>query len=992
MSTDQGPSPAPSSQPPAAPASPAPGPPGRWRRWRRPVLGSLAVLLLLYTAAGFWLAPRLLRDALVKHGGAQLHRQVQVGEIRVNPFTLVIQVDGLTVADTAAPRLLAWDSLRVRLAPWKLLVGLAGVADIRLTRPYVRLALDGTGRLNVQDLIDGDGATPAPPPESKKRPILGVALDNLEIVEARLVFADATRHPTFETELGPLTVRLADFRTTGDVDSPYSIAGSTEAGETFQWKGTVHTDPLRSSGALGFSGVKLAKYGPYQVDEAPALLVESGTLSIDAGYRLELGAGKQVFTVSRMKLVVDDLALARRRDGSRALAFPHLEVNGIELDVLARRASVAEVKVEQGTLWPRRDPDGRMALLEMLERPPAPPSPTPWSWSVAAVVLRGLTVELEDRSAPRPVRLSLSDLGLRLTGLASDPKASCPLQVSMKVGDAGGLSLDGTVRPLAGTGEVKLEATAIDLVPLAPYADGASPLRFAAGTLGLQARASWDASGAQPRWTFAGDVRLDGFNLRHPTRDEDLVRWRSLELLGLEAASTRRASLRIVRLTEPRLRAVVFEDGSTGLARPEPPEEGSKEAASATPAPPAAATGPNAPPAGPAPWRTAIAVLQVVRGRASLTDRSTTPPVHAALEEIEARIANLSSDPKVRSTVDVTAKVDGAAPLTVTGTVNPLQQEAYTDLAIRTRGVDLTPLGPYAGKHLGYLIQKGKLDLDLGWKVEERRVRAGNVIRFDQFTLGEATGSKDATSLPVRLALAILTDKEGVILLDVPAEGNLDDPKFRLGRVIWHTIQSLLVKVAASPFSALASLVGGGQEDISLVQFPAGEATLDESARKRIALLGKSLAERPRLGLELGGAADPKVDALALQRVELERLLRRTKGAAARPPIAEEAVQLAPEERPRWLAAALAATFPAPPETPRKSEAAPPPDPAAQEARLLSAIALPPEALPALATARAQAARDALLATGLDPARIFMVESMERASKEPAPRVYFGVR
>jgi hypothetical protein len=635
------------------------------------------------------------------------------------------------------------------------------------------------------------------------------------------------------------------------------------------------------------------------------------------------------------------------------------------------------VKVSGGRLTPRREPDGRMALLEMLETTPGPPSP--WRWSVATVAVERLAIDAEDLQAPRPVKLALTQFDLKLTGLRKDPAVVCPLSLSFRWGQGGTVAVTGKVRPFANSGELALEATGLDLVPISAYADGASPLRLAAGTLGFKARTSYDASGPATRWTFAGDVRLDGFTLRHPKRDEELVRWRSLELLGVEASAARRASLQLVRLTEPRLRGVIFEDGTTGF---EPPGEASAAAAPAAPLP-AGAT--------PA-WRTAVALLQVVRGRVSYTDRSTEPAVVTALTDIEARASNLSSDPKVRSTVDVKASVDGAAPFTVTGTVNPLQQEAFTDLEIRTFGIDLTPLGPYAGKHLGYLVQKGKLDLELRWKVLERKVQAGNVIRLDQFTLGEATGSKEATSLPVGLVLAILTDKDGVILLDVPVEGDLDDPTFRFGRAILHTLKSLLVKLAASPFSALAALAGGGKEDLSLVEFAPGEAALDEAARKRVELLGRSLAARPRLGLELDGSADPVRDGAALRRVELERLLRRTKGAAQRPPIGEEAVTLGAEERPRWLAAAFAALPPATtPPGPGKKEAAPP-DPAAKEAALLAGVTFPPEALPALATSRAQAARDALLAAGLDPARIFLVEGSERSRKEPAPRTYFGVK
>ena len=190
--------------------------------------------------------------------------------MKVNPFTLTVDVNGLLVADRDAPRLLAWEALHVRLAPWRLLQGYAGVAEVRLTRPFFRAALDGKGRAQRPGPARRrrDHAA-ARPPASRRPRQLGVALDLLEIVEARVAFSDATRRPLFESELGPLTIRLDDFRTTGDGDSPYSFQGATESGETFEWKGTVHSAPLRSAGSIAFKGLRLPKYGPYQVDAAP---------------------------------------------------------------------------------------------------------------------------------------------------------------------------------------------------------------------------------------------------------------------------------------------------------------------------------------------------------------------------------------------------------------------------------------------------------------------------------------------------------------------------------------------------------------------------------------------------------------------------------------------------------------------------------------------------------------------------------------------------
>ncbi|HEX9048938.1 MAG TPA: DUF748 domain-containing protein, partial [Anaeromyxobacter sp.] len=538
-------------------------------------------------------------------------------------------------------------------------------------------------------------------------------------------------------------------------------------------------------------------------------------------------------------------------------------------------------------------------------------------------------------------------------------------------------SASGTVWPYAARADLTVKADGLDLAPLGPYLDGAAPVRLAEGKLGLAARTTVDAGKAVPAWTFAGDVRLDGFSLRHPSREEELVRWRSLEIAGVDAASAKaRASVKSVRLADPLVRAIVFEDGTTGLE-----------------AKPAKAAGqaPAATPAGPA-WRTSIGALQVVRGKATFTDRSVKPPVLLSLTDVEAKVASLSSDPRVRSTVDVRAKVDGVAPLTVTGTVNPLQAIAYTDLVVAAKGIDLTPLDPYSGKHVGYALAKGKLDLDLAYKVEQKELRGGNVIRVDQLTLGEATHSKDATSLPVRLALALLKDRSGVILLDVPVEGRTDDPEFRLGKVVWRAVLNVVVKVATSPFSALAALAGGGEEDISLVEFAPGSARLEDAARKRIELLAKSLAQRPGLSLELEPAVDAKADALALKRAELDRRLRRAKAASMRRPPAEDAIdalEIAADERPRLVAAVYAAAFP---QGAKPAAGAAPPAPAEEEARLLEAMPLRPEDVPSLLAARQAAARDALVAAGLEPARLFTVQGGERATKEAGARVYFTVR
>ncbi len=203
-----------------------------------------------------------------------------------------------------------------------------------------------------------------------------MSIGRLAIEEARVVFRDASVRPTFESTLGPLTVRLEDFRTQGGGDSPYSFAGTTDAGETFRWTGTVRTEPLRSAGTLAFERIRLSRYGPYLRDDVLPAELHDGLLDLETGYELAWGAEQRVARISRGKVSVDRLSVGPRGVADPPVLLPRIEVTGIEADVLARDAKVAEVALRGGTLRLRREADGTLELNRMVP-PPASRRPGP---------------------------------------------------------------------------------------------------------------------------------------------------------------------------------------------------------------------------------------------------------------------------------------------------------------------------------------------------------------------------------------------------------------------------------------------------------------------------------------------------------------------------------------------------------------------------------------------------------------------------------------
>jgi hypothetical protein len=293
--------------------------------------------------------------------------------------------------------------------------------------------------------------------------------------------------------------------------------------------------------------------------------------------------------------------------------------------------------------------------------------------------------------------------------------------------------------------------------------------------------------------------------------------------------------------------------------------------------------------------------------------------------------------------------------------------------------MELTTFNPYSGKFAGYNISKGKLSTQLKYKVEDRKLNAAHHIVLDNLEFGAKTDSKDAAPIPLKLAVALLKDRHGVIDINFPVSGTLDDPTFRLGPIIWKAVLGLMTKIVTAPFAALGALFGGG-DDLAYVDFPAGSPALSATEAAKLSNLAKALIERPQLKLSLPLTVVTTQDSEALAEAALTA---RLPSDAAQPPADDGAKRkrVAAFEK---VYQDLAKASPAYPPEVRTEQGV---DPDAQLLFLRRAMLekLQPDAaaLTALAQQRARTVQDALLAdTQLDPERVFIVAERTEGKAE----------
>jgi len=171
----------------------------------------------------------------------------------------------------------------------------------------------------------------------------------------------------------------------------------------------------------------------------------------------------------------------------------------------------------------------------------------------------------------------------------------------------------------------------------------------------------------------------------------------------------------------------------------------------------------------------------------------------------------------------------------------------------------------------------------LKYFVENDKLKGDNQIVVERIELGQQVDSPEAVSLPLNLAIAILEDADGVIDIALPVSGDLADPKFSYGQLVWKAFTNLVKKIAAAPFRALGALLGGDSEKLDVIAFEKGSAELLPPEMEKLANLAQVLEKRPNLKLVVKGRYSEKKDGKALRAMQLKRYLAERQGLTLAP-------------------------------------------------------------------------------------------------------------
>jgi hypothetical protein len=678
--------------------------------------------------------------------------------------------------------------------------------------------------------------------------------------------------------------------------------------------------------------------------------------------------------ISDTLLHLTDIGIIEKGDDTPVIALHTLFLDGIRADLRQRKLDVESLTLNQGTERVWRNPDGSLNLQNLFmpanaapkeEAPSARQTPA-WTVSLKDARITNHNVEIEDRSLDLPARMKISNLSVHTHDVVYPFKAPIPLTLKHQLNETGTVSAEGqvVVQPLQAEVSVALKDIAIQ--PFQPYLERFARIAVESGAIDLDGSIRFAAEHPNgPLLAFRGNLGVKTLSIADRDEGTPVAGWKQVQLTNIALAlDPTSVAIEEVGINQPKVSLVIDRNGDTNIKKLLAPA-----GASAAPASDRAGghTKKGPPPS------IKINTVKILRGTATFEDDSISPRVATGLYDLTGTVKGLSSKQLARAEVDLSGKIDKVAALKIAGTINPLTENAFTDLNIKFDNVDLTTAAPYSGKYAGYSITKGKLFLDLVYKVSQKQLEAENKVAVDQLTFGEKTESPDATSLPVPLAVALLKDRQGRIDIDLPIRGDLNDPDFKYGRAVWSTLGNLLTKMVASPFALMGKLVPGidDGEDLQHLTFEPGSTTITPAEMKKIDALRKGLEERPGLRLEITGTADAERDrqAVAMQRFQ-ETLRNRWRqenksSPESEPPPAAEA-RIVGQLFEQWRSEK-------PAEAPNAS--ATPPTTEEMKRKLVESIPVEDDALRALARTRAEQVQSLMVGDGkLPEERVFLTE------------------
>mgnify|MGYP005988855065 FL=1 len=841
------------------------------------------ILVVLYAISGFFILPLIVKPLVIDTVTENLERQTQLEAIEFNPFTLSITLKGFSISGKHTDKLLGFDLLTLNLQAFPLLQKTISFDEIIINKPEVSVLILANGEFNFQDIIVKN-TTPDSDVDSENTNEAAwiLSIDKFRHNEGIINFSDQNRETAYHHKIKEINVALDDFSTKAGDNNMHHVKAKTSQGTELNWHGKFSLSPFKSSGDISF-------VSPLQVisdylQQRILFNITAGTLKLDSHYDFNFAGEQPQFIINNLIASISSLEIRRTEDNKKIIASDLLSLDLEQLNSSDKKILVNSISNEGSFIDVNRNKLSQFDIEELfvlqklnhsvgstnhIDKTERSTETEPavnlsenkrdnWDLEIKAINIANNNFVLNDSSVDPVATHDVMITSLNIEHLKPFTDELAQLSSDILFNNQGVIKVQGTIKPESKQLSLALDTEQISLETFQPYINSVANMKILNGELATDLMIDIDADKTTPVLNIEGDIKVSALNVIETTLNEELLSWENLTLNDIQFSYPEQSLvLSVINIDDPFLRLVINESSTTNiqqLIKVKPEDTSNSDTKNIQSAVNSDVSSVEKS------FTADINEINITNGKLDFSDSSLTPKFSAGIYSLNGDITALSSNEESRAKIDLKGKVDKYAPVIIKGSVNPLSHDAFTDIDMLFKGIELTTFTPYSGKFAGYAIDKGKLSLGLNYKLSNNKLVAENNVTLDQLTLGEVVNSEEATSLPIKFALSMLKDSDGVIEFNLPIRGDIDNPDFKYSSLVWGALGNLITGIISSPFKALASLVDGDNDNLDHVIFSANSFELNEAEQAKLNSLAKALLQRPSLYIEIRGLSSNLID------------------------------------------------------------------------------------------------------------------------------------
>ena len=727
-------------------------------------------------------------------------------------------------------------------------------------------------------------------PNSAKTQPWSLQLQELALEKIALSFEDKAISPSVKSEINELNIYAQNITLAGKKPFSYQINTRINSKARCSIDGTVIHSKLDLFTKLECSDFDIVHYRPY-IDKAAREALSlydvkliSASTAFDADMRIQKIDKEIALNITNADFYLNDVKVNKRSNGERLAAFKSFDIEKIVLNSTTKSLQLNEVSLNSLSLNVQRYKDGKINLDKLIVAKQTNPKKhtkrskknkksKEFGVLVKKFSLKGARVDIKDKRLTPTVKNKIDRIYFNAYNINVKKYSWLSYNLSMRVNTKGSIKAKGKLRhtPLKQKGNFDIKN--ISLKELTPYLQESAFVSVEDGRLSIKGKTAYSVSSKSPDLRVNAGLKLSSVFV-NDTQDNSL-------LLSLNEADVKSITLELkpnrlfideIDIDSFFVNAIIDENRVMNFAKL------AKSSADVNASMVVKEEKEIVKEAEKEDFPVQVVKINIALGSARFADYSIPLRFKTHIHDLGGVIYSISSSPGETTYINLNGGVDEYGLSTLKGSIDISDPKAFTDLDLVFKNLEMNSFSGYSATFAGHEIESGKLYLDLGYDVLNSELQGRNSVILKNVKLGDEVDDENVTVLPLGFVIGLLEDSDGIIDIDMPVEGNLNEPDFKYGALVFKTLGGLIAKAVLSPFKFLGAMMGMDGEALSYIEFEAGTNTISPPEREKLDEIAKMMLTKPKISLALSGTYDENIDKLALQKEKLIQVVLHNSG------------------------------------------------------------------------------------------------------------------